>query len=332
MNIDAFLRTRSSDWFELSELMRTSRGKLSKLDSAGVIRFSNLYRSACADLAFARREYAGDAVHYNLETMVSTCSSMLYEHRAIDKKRVWYFITTGAFSSIAQRPRLLLVSFLLMMVPWIAASVYSNVDPDNARGLAPAGVESVVERPSADFKLSPDQKAQASSQILTNNIQITFVAFVGGISAGVVTILSLIYNGVALGTTTGLTIEAGNSNILWTFIFPHGFLEISCIIVAGAAGLRIAWAIISPGFRTRARALREEGRQALASALVVGISLFFCGIVEGTVSTSGVKPVIGLTIGLGLFGIFWGLIIQGGIRDARRSRTNSSRVGLKVSQ
>lgn len=331
MNIDAFLHTRSSDWFELSELMKASKGKLSKLDPANIVRFSNLYRVVCADLAFARREYAGDAVHYNLESMVSTCSSMMYEHRAIDKQKVWYFITTGAFASIAQRPRLLLASFLLMMVPWIAASVYANVDPDNTRGLAPAGVENVVERPSADFQLTPDQKAQASSQILTNNIQISFVAFVGGISAGVITILTLIYNGVALGTTTGLTIEAGNANVLWQFIFPHGFLEISCIIVAGAAGLRIAWAIISPGFRTRARALREEGRQALASALVVGISLFFCGIVEGMISTSGVEPVLGLMIGLSLFSIFWGLVIQGGIRDARRT-SSPSRVGTKVSQ
>lgn len=318
MNIDAFLRNRSDEWQELSALMAKSSGKLSKLDSQSIMRFGHLYRATCADLAFARREYAGDAVHYNLETMVSTCSSMLYRHRATDKNKVLYFITTGAFASIAQRPKLILASFLLLMVPWIASSIYANVNPANAVGLAPAGVESVVERPSADFELSAGQKAEASSAILTNNIRIALISFVGGITAGVVTILSLIYNGVALGTTFGLTIEAGNGGVLWGFVFPHGFLEISCLIVAGAAGLRLAWAMISPGFRTRAKALREEGRQALASALVVAIALFFCGIVEGTVSTSGVSTPVGLSIGISLFAIFWGLIIQGGIRDKKR--------------
>lgn len=320
MNIDAFLRTRSNDWRELSALMLASKGKLARLDPASILRFSYLYRSACADLAFARREYAGDAVHYNLETMVAKCSSMLYEHRAIDKKRIWYFITTGAFASIAERPRLLLASFLLMMVPWVAASIYANVDPANAVGLAPAGVESVVERPSADFQLSAGGKAEASSAILTNNIRISLLAFVGGISGCVFTIITLIYQGVALGSMFGLTIQAGNGDVLWQFVFPHGFLEISCIIVAGAAGLRLGWAIISPGFRTRARALREEGRQALASALVVAVSLFFCGILEGSVSTTGVPAPLGLAIGLAMFSIFWGLIIQGGIRDANLKR------------
>lgn len=317
MNIDAFHKSRSDDWKELAGLMAQSRGKLSKLNSEGIVRFSHLYRSACADLAFARREYAGDSVHYNLETMVARCSSMMYGHRETNMTRVWYFITTGSWASIFQMKRFLLVSFLLLMVPWIAASIYANIDPENAKGIAPAGVESVVERPSADFELTPDQKAQVSASILTNNIRIALFAFVGGISACVLTIATLIFNGWTLGATFGLTIEAGNSEVLWQFVFPHGFLEITCIIVAGAAGLRMGWALIKPGFRTRAKALKQEGRQALASALVVAFSLFFCGIVEGVVSTSGVPIPVGLAIGLSLFFIFWGLVIQGGLRDKK---------------
>lgn len=134
------------------------------------------------------------------------------------------------------------------MVPWIACSFYAVHNPDGAQGLAPAGVENVVQRPSANFNISGAQKAEVSSQILTHNIQITFLAFVGGITAGVVTIITLVFQGVSLGTVFGLTISAGNGDVLWKFVFPHGFLEISCIIVAGAAGLRIGWALISPGF------------------------------------------------------------------------------------
>ena len=62
MNIDVFLRTKDEDWRELSNLMRISKGKLSKLDKDSILKFGTLYRSACADLAYARREFAGDAV------------------------------------------------------------------------------------------------------------------------------------------------------------------------------------------------------------------------------------------------------------------------------
>lgn len=313
MNIDVFLNKRNSDWAELSYLMGLSRGKLSKLDRQSVRRFGYLYRAACADLAFARREYAGDAVHHNLESMVSKCSTMLYEHRAIDFSKVWYFITTGAFAAIGQRPRLLLASFLLMMVPWIATSVYANVNPENAYGLAPAGTESVVERPSADFGLTAEEKAVASSSILTNNIRITFMIFVLGITI-VGAMFFLVYQGIALGSMFGLTIEAGNGDVLWQFVFPHGFLEISCIIVAGAAGMRLGMALLNPGFRTRADALREEGRAALAATFVVGVTLFFCGILEGTVSTSGISSATGLVIGISVCAIFWALILIGTLR------------------
>jgi uncharacterized membrane protein SpoIIM required for sporulation len=319
MNIDAFLTSRQRDWEELSLLMRESRGKLSRLNPASIVRFSSLYRSTCADLAFARREYAGDAVQYNLESIVSTCSSMLYEHRAADRSRIWYFVTTGALASIAQRPKLLLVSFLLMMVPWIVSSVYAQYNPENALGLAPAGVESVVERPSADFELTPAQKAEVSAQILTNNIRIAFMAFAAGITV-ILTMALLFYQGIALGTTFGLTVEAGNADVLWQFVFPHGFLEISCIIVAGAAGLRLGMAVLNPGFRRRSDALRQEGRQALASICVVGATLFFCGIVEGVVSTSGISPEMGLALGITLCVVFWVLIVTAHLRD-RNSRS-----------
>ncbi|MFN8015867.1 MAG: stage II sporulation protein M [Acidimicrobiia bacterium] len=324
MNIDAFHKSRSNDWQELANLMVTSKGKITKLDPTSIARFGYLYRATCADLAFARREYAGDAIQYSLESMVTKCSAMMYEHRKVDFRKIWYYISTGAWAAIAQKSRFLLVSFLFMMVPWIVTSVWANINPDNAVGFAPAGVESVVERPSADFQLSPGEKAQASAGILTNNIRIAFIAFATGITFCIGTIVSLIYNGVALGSTFGLTIKAGNSDVLWQFVVPHGFLEISCLIVAGAAGLRIGWALISPGFRTRARALREEGKQALSAALVVGVSLFFCGIVEGVVSTSGVSTPIGITIGLTLFSIFWGLIIQGGVRDKNNKLKRSA--------
>lgn len=317
MNIDVFLRSKNDQWQELAELMRTSKGKLSNLDRSSIMRYGELYRSACADLAYARREFAGDAVQNNLEVMVAQSSSILYAKKAVDIKKVIRFLTIGMFAAVAQRPRLILVSFLLMMVPWIASSLYAIQSYENAKGLAPPGVESVIQRESADFKLTPGAKAQASSEILTNNIRIAIIVFVAGVTAGVLTVFLLVQQGVLLGSMFGLTIAAGNSAVLWQFVVPHGFLEISCIIVSGAAGLRMGMAIIDPGFRTRARAFAEESKQALASAMVVALSLFFCGIIEGMISTSGLPTPVGLTVGISIATLWWSWIFYAGHRDKK---------------
>ncbi len=330
MNIDVFLRTKNESWNELAELMRKSKGKLSRLDQESIANFGSLYRSACADLAYARREFAGDAVQNNLEVMVAQSSSILYSKKAVDLKKVLYFLTIGMFASIAQRPRLVLISFLLMMVPWIASSFYAVQNPENAAGLAPAGVESVVNRDSADFELNSGEKAQVSSEILSNNIQIAIKVFVAGVTAGILTVVLLVQQGVLLGAMFGLTIQAGNAAVLWQFVAPHGFLEISCIIVSGAVGLRMGMAMIDPGYRTRAHAFAQESKQALASALVVAISLFFCGILEGSISTSGLPTVFGLTLGISIAVIWWSWIFYAGYLDRRRVLSNAYSIGDNV--
>lgn len=317
MNIDVFLRTKNDDWRELADLMRISKGKLSRLDRQSISRFGTLYRSACADLAYARREFAGDAVQNNLEVMVAKSSSILYAKKAVDLKKVLHFFTIGMFASIAQRPRLVFISFLLIMVPWIASSIYAINDPENAKGLAPAGVEGVIERPSADFQLSPGQKAENSAQILNNNITISIKIFVAGITAGILTVFLLIQQGVLLGAMFGLVIQAGNASVLWQFVAPHGFLEISCFIVAGAAGLRIGMSIIDPGYKTRTQAFADESKQALASALVVAISLFFSGFLEGSISTTGLPTAVGLTVGVSIATLWWAWIFYAGMLDRR---------------
>ena len=68
----------------------------------------------------------------------------------------------------------------------------------------------------------------------------------------------LITNGLILGATFGIAVGVGNGPPLFQQVLAHGLLELSCIAVAGAAGLRIGWAIIDPGSRPRGVALREE--------------------------------------------------------------------------
>ncbi len=63
-----------------------------------------------------------------------------------------------------------------------------------------------------------------------------------------------------IGVVAGVGVAAGNGEALVELIVPHGVLELSCIVVSGAAGLRIGWAIVDPGRRPRGQALVTERR------------------------------------------------------------------------
>src|SRR5262249_23747564 len=84
----------------------------------------------------------------------------------------------------------------------------------------------------------------AASSILTNNIQVTLLAFGLGLTGGIGTSLILISNGVHLGAVAGWMQAKGNSRALWGWIMPHGGTELLAITLAGAAGFMLAKALI----------------------------------------------------------------------------------------
>ena len=287
-----------------------ARGRQLRRDPVQLRRFAELYRATAADFAIARRSLPGDPILGELSKRVIAARQRLSGfHR--NRPRLLHFVTTGYWRRVRERPLILLVAFLFLMVPWIMASVWATREPARAAGLAP-GSESVITRDRADFRLSASEKAAVSSQIFTNNIRVAFMAFALGMVAGIGALFLLGYQGVVLGATFGLAIHVGNAGPLFEFVFPHGVLELSCIIVAGAAGMRMGWAMVAPGYRTRAEALRAEAAGAVEMVVGTALVLVLCGIVEGSLSTSGIGIPAGIAVGLFLGGGFWTLVFWRG--------------------
>src|SRR5258708_38763389 len=76
----------------------------------------------------------------------------------------------------------------------------------------------------------------ASSAIMTNNLTVSFVAFAGGITAGLFTVYMMVFNGVMIGAVGTACWLGGMSLPLWSFVAPHGVLELPAIFIAGGAG------------------------------------------------------------------------------------------------
>lgn len=127
-----------------------------------------------------------------------------------------------------------------------------------------------------------------ASSVLTNNLQVTILAFAFGMTAGLGTAFLLIYNGMHLGSVAGWMSLQGSGRALWGWIMPHGVTEIAAVIIAGAAGFLLARGILLPGQLRRGAALKQAGRRALVLELGCMAMLVVAGLIEGFVSPSAI--------------------------------------------
>ena len=129
-------------------------------------------------------------------------------------------------------------------------------------------------------------KPVASSGIMTNNLSVAFAAFAAGITAGLGTAYMLIFNGLMLGVI-GTACWLGEMSLpLWSFVAPHGVLELPAIFIAGGAGLMIAHGLLFPGVLTRRDSLAQSGATAVRLLLGVIPMLVVAGVIEGFLSPS----------------------------------------------
>ena len=306
MKVDRFSEERAADWAELDRLAGEARGRPERLGPAGVLRLGALYRAAAGDLALARRGAPGDPVVARLEALVARSRQVVYADEG--RRSSWRrFATTGYWQLVAARRRTIAVAAALLLVPALLAARWATGDPGAALGLVPGEFRGAVE-PVGDTGMTGAETAQFSSEVLTNNIQVTFLAFAAGLLACLGSVAILVYNGAILGVIAGGAIDAGNGTEFVEFVAAHGIIELTCIAVAAAAGLGMGWALVSPGPRSRSRALTAEARDAVAIVLGTAPWLVLAGFIEGFVTRSGFGLVPGLVLGVLVGAAYWGLV------------------------
>jgi Stage II sporulation protein M len=311
MNLDTFQRDRAPLWDELEVLVAGARRRPQRLGPDGVRRLGATYRAAAADLAVARRRWPGDPVTVRLEDLVSRARHLVYasERRA---GSVRAFLVTGYWRLVRDRLSTIGLCWLLMLLPAVFVGVWAASDPAAATRFLPGAYRGAGGGGAGPLALPLGTQAALAGQILTNNIQVSFLAFAGGILAGVGTVLVLLYNGALLGGVAGLTVAAGRPGPFVELVAPHGVLELSVIAVSGAAGMTVGWALVDPGRHSRRVALAAGARRG--AEIVLGTMPWFvlAGLVEGFVTPRRVGTGPAVTVGLGAAALYWGFVLWRG--------------------
>jgi len=316
MNVAAFEAQRGDDWRALEGLLAEARGRPERVGSERVRELGELYRATAADLAFARRRFGTDPVTGRLEGLVKRARACVYAHQA-HRWSVREFVTRGYWRRVMERPAPLLAGLGFLLIPLALGAVWGATDPGAAIGIVPDQFQAATEPADGRSELSADEEAAFSAEVFTNNIRVAILAFALGITLGIGTAALVMYNGLFIGVIVGIATDAGQRTELITLISAHGVLELSCIAVAAAAGLRIGWALVDPGRLKRSRALAIEARNSLEILLGTAAWLVVAGIVEGYVSGSA-DTAAAVAVGLGLGALYWTLVlVLGGRRPLR---------------
>ena len=285
-------------WEAFAAILATVRRRgLGAMSEDEVTGFVESYREVATDLARLRtadRGRGGDAV-FALSRLVSAGHNLLYRRPSQGLERVVSFVAHDVPREIRRSWRHLAVAAALVFVPALG-TVYAIVrDPALASRMLPPGMITRAEEgqrrgnTGADYlPEGEDRKGSAlSAFLMTNNIRVAIVAFAGGVTAGILTVFALVFNGIAaLGAGVGLYITRGIGGQIFGFVAAHGVLELTAICVAGGAGLLLATAILVPGDRTRREALAANGVRSLHLVACVVLFLIMAGVIEGNISPS----------------------------------------------
>ena len=176
------------------------------------------------------------------------------------------------------------------MLAAIAACAVTLRDPAFAHRVLGAKMMETIERREMWTHSIVTVKPLAASAIMTNNLVVSFAAFAYGVTAGIGTVWMMLLNGMMIGVVGAATWHAGMAEQLWSFVAPHGVLELPAIFIAGGAGLEIARGMLFPGLLPRRESIAKAGGRA--SKLLLGTipMLFVAGIIEGFLSPSDMPP------------------------------------------
>jgi uncharacterized membrane protein SpoIIM required for sporulation len=297
VDIDRFIVANEPPWQELERLTPSAR-RGSRLDADGVDRFVQLYQLTSAHLAHVQGTYRDPALSLRLSRLVGSASNALYGTDTGAVRAVVGFFATTFPAAVWGLRRMALIAAVATFLPAIVVGVWIANSDRALEASGPAAVREAYVQEDFEAYYSSAPAAQFATQVLLNNIQVSFLAFALGAALCIGAIWVLAFNGANLGVAAGLFHAVGEAPKFWGLILPHGLLELTAVVIAGAAGIRIGWSVIAPGDRTRAQALADDGRAAVNVLLGLVVVFVVAGLVEGFVTPSALPTAARVAIGI----------------------------------
>jgi uncharacterized membrane protein SpoIIM required for sporulation len=260
-----FIRNNYDKWQHLEEM-------LADVAAQSPADLADMYVDLTADLAFAQSHYPHSRITMYLNKLSSTLHNEIYKNKHEKWSRLLTFWTQEVPLTMYQERKMLLISFLVVLGSALIGIVSQLADPEFVRvilgdGYVEMTLENIEEGRPMDV-YNGGKEVNMFLQITLNNVWVSFQVFVLGIFTSIGTCWALFQNGIMLGSFEAFFWQQGLLGESLLAVFLHGTLEISAIIIAGAAGIAMGNGWLFPGTYPRLTSFRRGARRGMK--IVVG--------------------------------------------------------------
>lgn len=272
-----FIEQNREKWAEFEKMLREDRRDPDKLN--------DLFIQVTDDLSYARTFYPNRSVRVFLNSLAQRVFHNIYRGRRFPAERLRLFWTDELPRIMWESRKALLLSFALFVLSFGIGVVSSMINPDFARIiLGDQYVDMTLSNieqgdPMAVYKDSGPMGSTAG--ITANNLFVALRTAIFGVLASIGTVFIMLYNGIMVGAFQYFFVEQGVFWESFLTIWIHGTLEISAIIIAGAAGLVAGSGLLFPGTYRRVQAFQITMRRGLKIFIGIVPIIILAGFFEG---------------------------------------------------
>jgi uncharacterized membrane protein SpoIIM required for sporulation len=223
------------------------------------------------DLAYAKTFYPKSKTTAYLNGLASKLHQSIYKNKSEKSNRIityWKYELPLLFKTYQRQ---LLYSFIFFVIFCLMGALSAKYDPNFLKLIL--GTDYVEMTNENIAKGDPFGVYKSHNEftmffmIGANNIFVSFVMFVSGIIFSVGTVFFMLKNGIMLGSFEYYFFSKGLGTQSILVIFIHGTIEISSLIIAGAAGLVLGNSFLFPKTYTRLASLKKGAKDGIKMAL-----------------------------------------------------------------
>ena len=260
-----FIRQNISKWRGAELVVET-------IGDTDATELADTYIDVTSDLAFAQTHYPESKITRYLNNLASALHNEIFRSHRYRWSRLLTYWTQDVPLTMWEARRELLLSFIVFTASVFIGFLSQLLDPAFCRIiLGDRYVDMTLQNIASGEPMavySGNSEGTMFGSITMNNVMVSFVTFALGIFTSLGTGFKLFQNGVMLGSFQTFFAQ---HELLWESalaVWLHGTLEISAIIVAGAAGMAMGNGWLFPGTYPRITSFRRGARRGLR--IVVG--------------------------------------------------------------
>jgi uncharacterized membrane protein SpoIIM required for sporulation len=317
VDVDAFVQAHRPTWDRLEVLVKRRR----RLTGTEVDELVDLYQRVSTHLSMVRTVSTDSMLVGRLSGLVAQArSAVTGAHAPLWSEFIRFW--TVSFPVVAYRSwRWWLGTAVVFFFVTALIAVWVSGNPEVQAAIGtPSEIDKLVNNDFASY-YRENPAGSFALQVWTNNSWIAAQCIGSAILLGLPIPYVLFQNAANLGVIAGVMFNADKADIFLGLIIPHGLIELSAVLLAGASAMRLGWSVVSPGNRPRGQVLAEQGRAVVAVAVgLVGV-LLVSGLIEALVTPSPLPTFGRIGIGVAAEISFLAYVVHFGRKAAKAGET-----------